>query len=73
MTDDQLDAYAERLARRSVEIAGVDDAPGVLLQALMLVMLDHHSFEAMVFCLDKSVSKMREDLAASMKPQATVQ
>jgi hypothetical protein len=73
MTSDQLDAYAERLAHQATELAGVDDAPGVLLQALTLVMLDHHSHEALVFCLERSVCKMRDDLAASLKPKGTVQ
>jgi hypothetical protein len=45
----------------------------VLLQALTLVMLDHHSHEALVFCLERSVCKMRDDLAASLKPEGTVQ
>ncbi|WP_288935109.1 hypothetical protein [uncultured Sphingomonas sp.] len=73
MTSDQLDAYAARLAHQTVELAGGDDAPGVLLQAMMLVAFEHHSFDAPVFSLERSVAKMRADLVSSLTSEGTIQ
>lgn len=73
MTSDQMDSLAERLAFQAVEIAGIDDAPGVLIQALLLAMQDHHSLDAALFCLESTVERLRVDVAQQVVVDRTVQ
>lgn len=72
MTDDQKDDLAIQLARVAVKIAGPDDAPGLLWQALIAVHLVHHSLESAVLCIGAGLEDIRRDVA-DMQSKRTIQ
>lgn len=73
MTSDQIGALAERFAYQAIEMVGPDDAPGVMLQSLILAHLKHHSLDALVFCLERTVAALRADLVKQLGVTGSVQ
>ncbi len=72
MTWDPIDAYAEAVASHAMEMLGLDEAPGALLQA-MLIASGAHGLDATVLALERTVADLRAKLAASIKPEGSIQ
>ena len=71
--DPCVDVYAERIANEAVATLGPINASGVFLQAMITVHVEHHGLDSLVFCLEKSVESLRNDLVRQIPPVGTTQ
>jgi len=71
--DPCIDVYAERIANEAVAALGPINASGVFLQAMINVHVEHHGLDSLVFCLEKSVESLRNDLVRQIPTVGTTQ
>ena len=73
MTEDEVDAYAERVASQVINVMGAEQAPGVILQALIIATVSVSSLDATVFVFERTIDRMRAQLASELSPTGQIQ